>query len=199
MANAPAADFTRLLNMCRMRLPGTLDAPIRYELFSVCDELFSRSNVWQEEIPVPVVADTTLYEIEPEENSTAKIVRLLYTQNSDEINIGATMAVIGELVLATAPTVADTYSAFVSLTVKDPVDENDFPKFPKWLLQRYREGLLDGVLGRMMSHVGKPYSNERMSIYHLRRFRNVMAQAAMDAQHQNVHGANAWQYPRGWR
>lgn len=199
MVNPPSAEFVRLLNMARMRLPGVLDAPIRYELFSVCDELFTHTNVWQEEIPVPITAGETLYEIEPEETVSSKIVRLLNVTNADEREVAATMQVIGELVLGAESNVDTTYTATVALTVKDPVDENDYPKFPKWILQRYREGLLDGLLGRMMSQPGKPYANERMSIYHLRRFRNVMAQALLDADHANLQGAQRWQYPRGWR
>lgn len=196
---APAADLTRLLDMCRIRLPGTLDAPIRFELFSALDEFFRRSNIWQEDIDFDVLAGETCYEIDPEEIPVAKIVRLLSVKNADEIPLNATMATPGEIILASEPPAAGVYTAKVSLTVKDPVDANDYPRMPEWIMQQYREGLLDGVLGRMMSQVGKPYSNERMSIYHLRRFRNVMAQATKDAQHANVHGANAWQYPRGWR
>ena len=194
----PVADFTRLLDATRVRLPGALDNAIRHELFAVCDELFSRSNLWQERIHFGVTAGETFYEIEPEE-TTSKIVRLLRVENADEYEVAATMQVLGEVTLASEPSAAATYVATVALTVADPVDPNGNPRFPDWILKRYREGIFDGVLGRIMAQPMKPYANERMSIYHLRRFRNVMAQATVDVQHKNLHGANAWQFPRGWR
>ena len=194
----PHADLTRLMNALRMRLPGALDPAIRYELFAVCDELFTRSDIWQEAIPFTTTVGETFYEIEPE-MTNSKIVRLIRVENDAETPISATMANIGEVTLAFEPSVEADYTAFCSITVKDPTDSNDYPRFPVWILERYREGLFDGVMGRMMSQPMKPYANERMSIYHLRRFRNVMAQATKDAQHTHVRGANAWIYPRGWR
>lgn len=194
----PHVDWTRLMNNLRMRLPGALDPAIRYELFSVCDELFIQSDVWKEDIVFAVTAGEDFYEIEPEE-TTSKIVRLVEVKNSDNIPVRATMEVIGEITLASEPSAADDFTATCSLTVKDPTDTNDFPRFPTWILERYREGIFDGVMGRMMAQPMRPYANERMSIYHLRRFRNVMAQATVDAQHKNLRGGNAWIYPRGWR
>lgn len=191
------ADFTRLMKAVRVRCPGALDDAIKLELFGVADEFLRSTELWTEEIVLTTIGDETFYEIESEE-TTAKIVRLLHVKNADDILVGATMAVLGELTLDNEPLDGLTYTATVALTIADPTDTNGNPRLPTWILEKYREGFMDGALGRLMSQPVKPYANERMSIYHLRRWRNTMAQGRLDAKHKNVSGAQAWQYPGGW-
>lgn len=70
----------------------------------------------------------------------------------------------------------------------------DFP-FPDGFLQRYHQLILDGVQWRMMSQIGKPYSSERMAIYHGRRFRSFMAQARSGASRGYMKASQPWVYP----
>jgi len=197
-ASEPDTALVRLMDMLRVRLVGARDEIIKMELFSVLDELFRTSHVWQEDIPFSVNTTTKTYDIESEEN-TAKVIRLIAVVNSSDIPVFATMAVPEGLVLRFTPSASEVYTATVALTLTEPTTADGYPRFPNWVVERYFDALQDGVQGRMMSQVGKPYSNERMSIYHLRRWRNAMAQAGVDAQHKNVHGAQAWRFPRGWR
>jgi hypothetical protein len=191
------ADWTRLMKTLTVRLPGALEDVIKLELFSIADEFLRVSQLWTEEIIVVTTEDETFYEIEAEA-TTSKINRLINVKNADERLISATMAVIGELVLTNEPPADESYTVTVALSIADPTDTNNFPRIPTWILEKYRETFLDGTLGRMMSIPAKPYSNERMSVYHLRRFRDGMAQARVDARHKNVDSANSWQFPRGW-
>jgi hypothetical protein len=194
---ATHADFTRLMKALRVRVPGALDDAIRLELFSTTDEFLRVSQLWTEEIPFSTILDETFYEIESEE-TTAKINRLLFVKNEDDRLISATMAVVGELTLTNPPPAGDTYTATVALTISDPTDSDNNPRIPVWILEKYRETFMDGTVGRLMSQLAKPYANERMAVYHLRRWRDGLAQARVDARHKNVDSANSWVFPRGW-
>lgn len=192
------ADLTRLLNDARVSLPGAIDDAIRYTLFTAMDEFLRATEVWKEDLPVPVVTTLSEYDIEPEEVATSKLVRLVEVKNSDAIPVYATMPVIGTIKLASKPTVADTYTVTVVLTVGDPVTSAGYPVFPEWILYQYREALLSGVLGKMMLQAAKAYSNQTLGTYHTRRFEAAKTQGKVDAARENVRNAQAWRYPGGW-
>jgi hypothetical protein len=191
---AATADMNRLMDNCRVRLPGALDPSIQREMFACLDELFKGSNCWTEDIEVPVLPDTTSYEIAP--TDPGLINRLMSVVNADNSPQAATMSIPGTLVLRYAPSEATTYTATVALTVTDPVTREGYPQFPAWILAKYGTELMDGILGKMMSHIAKPYSNERMGIYHMRKFTNLISKASVDAHHSNVYGNQNWAFPQ---
>jgi hypothetical protein len=193
-----ASSLERLMNDLRVRLPGARDEVTKQELFAAADELFKLAGVWREEIIFPVNTEDTLYELESEE-SYARIHRLLKVVNADDIPVYAVMKLPSEVTFSVEPSAEVDYTAHVMLTLDEHVDSDGYPHIPTWVMEQYRETLLDGVLGRMMSQIAKPYTNERMSTYHLRRFRNAIAQARTDAARTYLHGAQNWQFPRGWR
>lgn len=192
-------DLDRLMDDARVALPGALDEAIKHSLFAVLDEFFRATEVWKETVEFAVNTTDTEYEVDPEEVPSAKIVRLIEVKNPDEIQIYATMETIGVIELDTAPTQAETWTARFCLTVGDPVTTLAMPVFPEWILAKYREGFLSGVLGKMYMQPAKVYSNQTLAVYHLRRFESVKAQGKRDAKHKNVSGAQAWSFPRGWR
>ena len=58
------------------------------------------------------------------------------------------------------------------------------------------DDVLSGLLGRMMSQPAKPYTNMQLSVYHMRRFRDGIARAKVEAMHQNVYRAQSWRFPQ---
>lgn len=190
----------RLMNDLRVKLPSARDEVIQQEIYAAADEFFKRSGVWREEIPFAVNTTDLVYDIESEE-TYAKIHRLLYVTTDDDtpLPVRATMKVPHEVTLKVAPAASDIYLATVQLTIGEPVNSAGFPSIPTWALDQYREAFMDGTLGRMMAQISKPWGNERMSTYHLRRFRNAMAEAKVDGQRTFLQGAQAWNYPQGWR
>lgn len=186
-------DLTRLMNNVRLRLPGALDSAIQLELFNVLDDFFRQSNIWQEPIDFRSRTGVVDYLIEP--NSVSTIVRLIALQNADKVNVAATMEVPGEVVLKTKPSATSTLTATVSLTIDSPTNRENYPEFPAWILDKYWLGLVDGVLGRMMSQPAKPFSNERLAIFHSRKFAGVVATAKSEALHKNIHNGQTWRFP----
>lgn len=189
-------DVTRLMNNARVHLPGAIDSALQLELFNVFDTFFKDSNIWQEEIPFRVKVGTSDYSIE--QTSVASIVRLLRITNSDGLPVRATMAEPGEIRLQSSPGQTDTYTATVSLTVDDPVAKDGYPEFPAWTLTKYGDGILEGLLARMMAQPAKPYTNSQMAVFHMRKFTGAVSQAKYEALHKNLNNGQTWRFPQSF-
>lgn len=200
----PNADMNRLMDHARIRLPGALDAAIQMELFAVLNEFFQKSNIWYEDIQFQAqpTSDTYLenpeaytYDIVPTKGT---VTRLVGTVNSQEIPVRATMPVLGRLVLTYPPEMSDTYTTRVALTVVDPVTQDGYPDFPDWIMKKYGNGILDGVLGRMMSQIAKPYTSTQGAQFHLRSFKQIVSQAKVEAARKNVYRGQNWWFPQSY-
>jgi hypothetical protein len=198
----PSPDMNRLMDHARIRLPGALDSAIQMELFSAMDEFFNKTNLWYEDIAFQVEPtqdsrvtnpDAYDYDLIPD---TGTITRLIGVVDSKGFPVRATMPVIGCVRLTYSPNETQTYTARVALTVADPVTRGGYPEFPDWVLARYGNDLLEGVLGRMMSQMAKPYSSAAGAQFHLRNFKSATAQAKVEAAHQNVYRAQNWRFPQ---
>jgi hypothetical protein len=188
-------DMNRLLDHARIRLPGAVDAAILVELFAVLKEFFIETNVWRERFEFTAQPGDYTYDIVPFQGS---VVRLLAVTDRNGRPVRATMPVPGNVVIDRAPDADEVYTAHVVLTVSDPTTKDDQPQFPIWTINRYFTPILDGLLGRMMSQIAKPYSSPAISIAHLRNFKKGMASARVDAKRQNVYAAATWRFPRGF-
>lgn len=189
--------MTRLMANARMRLPGVLDDPLKYELFNTLDEFFQFSDIWVEEIDFDTVVGEVTYEIEPE-SAGGTINRLMSLFNVNLVPVGVTMGEIGTLILTETPTTVDTLTATVSLSVQDPTRTDGYPQCPEWILQKYNLRLLDGVLSRVMTQPAKPYTNPQLAAYHARVFNTAKSAARVEARTANLNGGQAWRFPRSF-
>lgn len=190
-----SADVNRLMDNLRVRLPGAIDDALRLELFNVLNEFFLGSNIWREDIEIPVSAGTTNYDLTPSGN--AKVIRLMSVMDSSKFPVSASIdPITRELALAQTPSSSANYIAQVALSVDDPINSEGYPQFPAWVLNLYQPSLIDGVLARMMSQPAKPYSNTQLAIYHERRFVNSIALARAEANRRYVYGGQVWRFPQ---
>ncbi len=187
------AAVTRLMNNVRAQAPGIIDDAIKYAMFNVLDKFFQTTNAWKEDIDVPIRADDDSYEIQGFEPGV--IFSLISVVDSNDVSVSATMIDIGTLKLNFTPSATDTYTATVALTVIDPTDDDGIPQFPDWVLQKYGVVILDGILGELFAQKAKPWSDERLAIFHQRKFRNGMATARVTVNRQNNYSAQAWTFP----
>jgi hypothetical protein len=191
------------MNSARVRLPGATDEAMQLELFSALDEFFKGSNVWQEDIDVSIPANdpaNTIYEVVPD--GPALIDKLMWVyQVPSEPNIArgpqvyAAMSIPGELTLANQPSTGVVYRVTVCLTVQDPTDRDGYVAFPAWTLARYRNIMLDGLLGRMYSQPNKPWTNNQLSVFHMRKFKIGTASARVDMTRNNTYKQQPWRFP----
>lgn len=194
MANT---DISRLMKNLRVQLPGAVDDAIKLEVYNVLNDFFQGSNIWREDIDVSIIAGESSYELTPVGPST--IVRLMGVVNSDELPVNATLDLItGELALALEPSTADVYTVQVALTVNDPLDREEYPVFPSWVLNLYMNDIISGVLGRMMAQAAKPYSNTQLAAYHTRSFQSAIASARVEANRRFSYGAQRWRFPQSF-
>ena len=198
-----SVDIERFMKNARSRLTGAVDDVLQLELFNVMDEFFKNSNVWNEDIDINIPAADpagTIYELTP--STPSLIHNLLWVfQVPDSSTIGrgapiaAAMQTPGELTLRTQPSSDQVYRVTVSLTVQDPETRNGYVTFPAWVLARYREIILDGLLGRMMSQQSKPYTNMQLSVFHMRKFKIGYTAARVEWQRNNTYQQQAWRFP----
>ena len=189
--------YDRLMMEARVRLPGAIDEALKVELFSVFDEFFKGSHIWQESILLSVVTTDRAYEIDSNE-WVATVNEFFWAMNSDQIPFNATMETAGVLVFERYPPAPDVYTVRVSLTVADALDGDGYPQVPEWVLIRYRETLKDGLLGKMMSQPAKPYYNEKLGTYHSQRFRNGITNAYADMKGGNTFNGQRWRFPQSF-
>jgi hypothetical protein len=188
--------FLRMMDNLRIRLPGALDSAIRLELFNTVQEFLGETSIWKEEIEFTTVEDQVEYLLIS--TGVSRIENLIGVVNSTDTPIGAAMDEPGTLVLDTEPISGETLTATVVLNVEDPTDGDELPELPDWIVKKYRAVFEDGTIGRMMSQVAKPYSSERLAIYHLRRFQAGMSMARTDVARRQTQRAQVWRYPRGF-
>lgn len=199
----PTADMTRLMDHCRVRLPGALDAAIKQEMFAALDQLLQTSHLWFDDISFTANPTTDTYEENPAAYTYAlpppvgQIVRLVTVSDEDGGLVAASMPVIPELILAFPPESTTTYIVRVVLTVSD-VDVDGYPIMPDWIIKKYQSRILDGVLGRMMSQIAKPYSSPQMAVTHLRLFNSFVQRAKGEALRENTHATQRWFFPQSF-
>lgn len=188
----------RILNNLRVRLPGAIDSAIKLEVFNTLDELCREARLWQETIPLSVTAaniaaEKTEYEIDP---SDGVIIGLMDLRNAADQPVRGSMSTPGVLEFEEIPGSVETYQVTVALSVTEPVrSADDMPVIDDWVWEKHYQTIIQGVLSNMMAQAAKPYSNERLGIFHGRKFRNGVAMARIEALHSNKYGGQTWRFP----
>jgi hypothetical protein len=197
---AVASIFDRVVKNTMTQLPGALLDVVKLELFNVLEEFFNDTSIWKEDIELDITAGETEYFVTPEATNAARITRLERVESNDanKFEIKATMVEPGTIVLNIEPTTNQEAIAKVILTVGDPQDRDGYPFSPEWIVQKWYGGLVDGLIGKLMAQPAKPYTNERMSIFHTRKFESAKSQARAAARHTNLQGAQRWRFPQAF-
>ena len=194
-------DVTRLLNLARTELGGASDAGIKAQLYDVCREFFKDSNSWYEHIKLSVIANERHYRITPADGGM--ILRLAAVFDNNKIALAAILPHLdppsAELELVYPQNISFTARVVVTKQIVEPTTDDMLPDAPRWLLPVYHETILDGVLGKMMGQSTKSYSNDTLSTYHLRRFRDGIMQARVASERANLYGGQSWRYPNSYR
>jgi hypothetical protein len=189
-------DVNRLMDNLRVRLPGAVDDALRMEIFNALNDFFQDTNIWFEDIEFETIAGEKNYNLFA--TSPSAIVRLINVTDNRGFVVGAYMDTPGELQLANEPINAQTYVARVTLTINDPLDREGNPVFPMWVLNKYQNDIVDGVLGRMMAQPAKPYSNSQLAVLHARKFSSAIAFARQEANRRNVYRGQRWAFPQSF-
>jgi len=201
MDNYDTLDLTRLLNSIRTKLVGASEGGIKQELYETLHEFFKTTNTWKDWVQFTTRTGVNTYDLREGSITTpsGQPIRLVGVCDNSGYNVVSAMGVPPYITLRDYPEPLLTYNAYVVFNVTMPVDAcNNVPDFPQWVLPLHMDAITDGILGRMMGQTNKSFSDEAKSVYHLRRFRDLMAQARVAALRDNTFGTNVWRFPQGF-
>lgn len=186
-------NFERFMDLARVKATGASDAGIKAEFFEAASEFFNDSNSWQENVSFQTVSGQVNYIVQP--GVEGRIIRLAGVLDGNLVPQAALMPDIGTVVLQNAPNTVQTLAAYFVKTVDLPAAKG-VPLMPDALFKKYFTPLLDGVLGRLMAQQNKSYGDTKLADYHLKRYRNGIARARIEAQRANTAGAGSWRFPQ---
>lgn len=189
-----------LLNRARTRLIGASDAGIKLVLHDVLDQFFNESNSWIEDIALAVTPTVLTYTIALAEVPPGQVMRLAGVMDANGTVQPALLSLDFTTIAFRNPvSSAQTFTASLIKTVSPEDCDNDLmPNAPAWAFQKYYRTLLAGILGKMMTEDGKPYTNQATGLMQLKDFTAGIAKARVAAAHRNTFGVNVWTFPGGW-
>lgn len=206
-------DFEQFIHQAQVKVVGASDAGLKGEFYDVVSEFLNDSSIWTQEVTIPYQPNTQNYPLLIPEGVILRlsgvvdwgsVVPLLPTQTIPPgtpapIPVSALMPIHGLLTVKNIPQITGFYQAQVVTNIALPTDKHMLPQAPDWLLPIWHVGLLDGLLGKMMTSPNKSYSNATQGAYHLKRFRDAIARARVSKLKANTVGAQAWRFPQQFR
>lgn len=214
------ADYTVWTKELTTRLPGASTDQIDLELKATLREFFTKSGFWVEELaPIDIEADKDTYLLTYTGHLFDFDGFAEHAINQGEImgiegvwidNIPYPLLVMEPKSDPTSSTrgvfpitpnrikVFPTPSVDISGGMKVRVRLNpsrDFYDLPPETSSHFFDEIMDGVLGRLYSQPGKPYTNIVVSQYHLRRFRDGIARARDMGQKRYSNAEAPWSFP----
>lgn len=193
---ATTDEINRLMRNLRVDVPGALDDVIKLKLFTAVSQFMDISGVVYEEDTITTVLNQLEYDVIP--TGPYQITRLLSLADESGNEIGATMDVPGTIKLLTEPQGGIVYTYTIGLKPVDPEDNDGYVQCPDWVIQKYSDTIAHGVKGMLFSLPAKPYSNERLAIYHMRAFNAGIGSARVDMARRNRYRSNQWAFPRNF-
>jgi len=200
------SDFAiqRLVTNLLTQLPGALIGTLKLEIFNTVSTFCRKSNVWNETQSFNTRVDKQVYEMSAE-SPDAFITQLLLLETYDPADpngvvtmptqIAAWFEEPNQLKFKNMPTEVQRMRATFAVAPR-PTDRMDqYPGIPETFWDTYHDVIMEGVLSRMMAHAAKPYSNERLGIFHGRRFESMSSMAKNDKYNGFVRGGQNWSFP----
>lgn len=201
----PSASMNRLLDDAKVNLPGALDDAILAELFRVVRDFTNDTNVWTMVLEFDVQPtersiaedpDAYIYQLSPPTGSRCR--RLLGVVDGKGHLVSAGMPRPNFIQLTSSPVGEEVYKAEVTLGVTDPVTRSGEPVVPDWVVEEYSDGILSGLLSRMMAQPAKPYSSITLATYHAGVFKSAIGTARIRADRARTRGGQAWRFPQSF-
>jgi hypothetical protein len=100
--------------------------------------------------------------------------------------------------IAMNPSAQEIWIATLSMNISDPTDSDGFTEPPDWLIDKYLDYMVSGIVCRLMLQPGKPYSSIQGAQYHGRKFNTGIGIARTEVRRMLSYGAQRWNFPQGW-
>ena len=206
MPTPTTAPWDHLYNDIKIAIPGMTDAVLKQVLFQVVKDFTDKTNAWYEDIPIPVEPNVFTYQFAPADKGIPNRVLLLYDPavgaNTEKhwASTRVEMPRPGILTVGYSPSDPATWGLIVAKTPIDPPTTDKFPDLGAgiWIVDKYRDGLMAGVLGRAMAMPAKPFTNPALAKMYYQNYIAERGKARSDVAKGNVLGGQRWIYPQGW-
>jgi hypothetical protein len=189
------AYWGKLMGQAKVYLMGASDRQLKVMLFDVLNEFFDQSNCWVEAVPFTVIPETLEYKLYV---TQGRIVRLDGVIDQHGSKQQAVMPDISTVRFLYPYTQAQPMTAYVVKTVTDPLLCFP-PNIPDWILPKYSQVILHGLVGNMMMLPAQSYTNPEMAKFYLAKFNDGTTGAYVAFSKANTVGAQAWAFPQSHR
>ena len=217
-------DLTYLLNQARVALPGASDAGIKHTLYQVLHEFFDTTSAWKQDVQINVEPYVQAYIVSV---PAGQIIRLFTVLDSNLFQQPAVLLAPSQpgppggstlnpsnsgtppnpssetdfmtVMLQLQYSQPQIFTVSLITNVTQPSGREGIPEYPDWTLSKFGRVILDGLLGTMMGQPSKSYTQDSLSVYHLKRFRDGMAMVRVAMTRSNSVGSQNWVFPQNYR
>lgn len=204
MPTPTSTPWDHLYNDVKTAIPGVTDAVLKQEFFQVVKDFTDMTNIWTEEVPIPVQPNVRTYNFTVADQGTPNRLVMLYdaaAQNPDKkwVSTAVMMDKPGQITIGFSPSTAATWNAIVAKTPLT-VSSDGWPDLGAgiWIVDKYREGLMYGTIGRLQLLPAKSFSNPKLGAENRQQYISQRSKARGDVMKSNVFGGQRWQYPQSW-
>jgi len=194
-------EYDNFLQDCITNLPSSTPMVVEPELALVMRDFTQQTNAWRAMYEVPVNKELTCYVVTPMQGSSINLLHNLFEAEDPDRKPaamgGVRMSTPGHIELERPPSASALWIADVSLYPTRNLTGPSSCKaaVPGWLLDRYYDTLLHGVLGRMMRQPLKPYSNLPLGSLHGAAYGAGRSAAKAELARSNIWGTQQWRFP----
>ena len=202
----PAEPWGRLYEDIKIQIPGVLDAVQAQVTFSLFKDFCDKTNLWQEDVPIPVYPGIMTYPFLIPGKGAPNRLLLMYDPSYENnhrhwVQGNVQMSMPGVITIAYSPSEATTWHAIIAKAPVDPVSADRYPEIDtpyQWIIDKYRDALTYGILGRLQAMPGKPYSNSKAARDNTLYYNSERSKARVDGLHANVFGGQRWVFPQNF-
>lgn len=203
----------RLMQTLRVHVPGVTEEMLKLELFNVMDVFFRRTLAWRVQQDIPLLADTTEYDVDLPAGSVA-VMAIGATHNGlpvptfdPEVRpmvnglLAWAFTQPDLLLLASAPVDQQLNYPFVlnfALSVQRDaleIDPADW-QLDEWMYDMFFNDWMYGALATFYGMPAKPWSNPQLALFHGRKFTSAMSQRKRQANTGFVYAPVGWSFNR---
>lgn len=200
----PPSVWKRGYDDVKMHIPGLTDAVYWQMMYHVLNDFLDRTNLWQETVPIDVVPTSLRYTFTVADQGEPNRLIIVYDPANEDPNPkwvmgGVQMNIPGVLQLNYAPSTGTVWNAVVAKTL-DMVSSDNYPDMGAgtWIIDKYGDGIMYGILGRLMNMPAKPYTNAKLSKDYWQTYVTERGKARTDGLKANVFGGQRWMFPQGF-
>jgi len=204
MPTVPSPPWDDIYKEVKVAMPGLTDAVFQQASYQVWKDFTDKTNLWTEEVPINVTPNVLSYQFTCVNGQPNRLLLLYDPAQQDpdrkwvQGNVG--MQVPGIITISYSPSMATVWNAVVAKipVVRSSQNYPDIDTPSNWIVDKYRDGLVFGIMGRLQNLPAKTYSNPKLAMWNRQNYIAERSKARADGQKANVYGGQRWQYPQSF-